>query len=263
MSQTITRILTLFFVLQFSHWVFAQTAEERGLAIATKQKQQASNWRDSQSDLEMVLRTASGSTTVREIRVQSLEVADDGDKNLMVFETPKDVQGTAFLSYSHIEGPDDQWIYLPALKRVKRIASRTKSGSFMGSEFSYEDLASFEVSKYDFKYLRDEDCGEHQCHVLEAYPKDSYSGYSKLVYWTDDQSYRIQKVHFYDKKSALLKIMEVKAYQLIDEKHWRPTHSVMTNQQNGNITELFWRNIRLNTGLSDSDFSQNNLKRAN
>lgn len=263
MSHRAFRYLIAVFFLPFSFSVLAQTPQERGLAIAEAQKARVSNWQDAQSELKMVLRTASGNTTVREIRVKSLEVKDDGDKNLMVFEEPKDVQGTAFLSYSHITGPDDQWIYLPALKRVKRIASRTKSGSFMGSEFSYEDLASFEVAKYDFNYLRDEVCGEHNCHVLEAYPKDDYSGYSKLVFWTEDQDYRIQKVYFYDKKSALLKIMEVKGYQLVDDKHWRPTHSVMSNQQTGNVTELYWQNIRLNTGLTDSDFSQNNLKRSN
>src|SRR5690554_421918 len=262
MLHTALHTLLATILLQLSFAVLAQTPEERGLAIATAQKARVSNWQDAQSDLKMVLRTASGNTTVREIRVKSLEVADDGDKNLMVFEEPKDVQGTAFLSYSHIAGPDDQWIYLPALKRVKRIAPRTKSGSFMGSEFSYEDLASFEVAKYDFKHLRDEACGEHTCHVLEAYPKDDYSGYSKLIFWTEAQDYRTQKIHFYDKKAALLKIMEVKGYELLDDKHWRPTHSVMSNQQTGNITELYWSNIRLNTGLSDSDFSQNNLKRA-
>src|SRR5690554_659202 len=134
MSHRAFRYLIAVFFLPFSFSALAQTPQERGLAIAEAQKARVSNWQDAQSELKMVLRTASGNTTVREIRVKSLEVKDDGDKNLMVFEEPKDVQGTAFLSYSHIAGPDDQWIYLPALKRVKRIASRTKSGSFMGRD---------------------------------------------------------------------------------------------------------------------------------
>jgi hypothetical protein len=136
--------------------VQAATPEEKGLSIAKEQQKRDEGWGDSQSEMKMVLRSASGSENVRMIKIKSLEVTTDGDKSLMVFDEPKDVQGTSFLSFSHVNGPDDQWIYLPALKRVKRIASNKKSGSFMGSEFSYEDLSSFEPEKYSFKYLRDE-----------------------------------------------------------------------------------------------------------
>lgn len=249
-------------ILMTSSFATAENNAEKGLAIAKQQKAAVQGWKDSQSELKMLLRSHSGAENTRIIEIKSLEVADDGDKNLMVFREPKDVQGTAFLSYSHINAADDQWIYLPALKRVKRIASRTKSGSFMGSEFSYEDLASFEIEKYDFEFLRDEACGELTCHVLQSTPKDSFSGYSKLISWNDTKHHRVQKVEFYDKKGQLLKVMEVKQYQLIDDKFWRPTHSVMNNVQTKNSTELFWYNIRLNTGLSDHHFSQNNLKNA-
>lgn len=240
----------------------AQTPEEKGLAIAKAQKARDAGWQDSQSEMKMVLRAANGNENTRLIQIKSLEVQGDGDKNLMVFNEPRDVQGTAFLSYSHIEGPDDQWIYLPALKRVKRIASRTKAGSFMGSEFSYEDLASFEVEKFDFKFLRDEPCGEHTCHVLESTPKDEHSGYSRQVSWIENKDFRVHKIEFYDKKKAHLKTMTVQKYELIENKFWRPTHSVMVNHQTGNATELLWYNIRLKTGLTEADFSQNNLRRA-
>lgn len=240
----------------------AETPEEKGLAIAKAQKARDAGWKDSQSEMKMVLRSANGNENVRLIQIKSLEVQGDGDKNLMVFNEPLDVKGTAFLSYSHITGPDDQWIFLPALKRVKRIASRTKAGSFMGSEFSYEDLSSFEVEKFDFKLLRDEPCGEHTCHVLESYPRDEHSGYSRQVSWIENKDFRVQKIEFYDKKKAHLKTMTVQKYELSEEKFWRPTHSVMVNHQTGNATELHWYNIRLNTGLSESDFSQNNLRRA-
>lgn len=258
------RFSSIVFVLLASLSITAQaeTPEEKGLAIAKAQKARDLGWQDSQSEMKMILRSANGNENTRLIQIKSLEVQSDGDKSLMVFNEPRDVQGTAFLSYSHIEGPDDQWIYLPALKRVKRIASKTKTGSFMGSEFSYEDLASFEVEKYDFKFLRDEACGEFTCHVVESYPKDPYSGYTRLISWIENKDYRIQKIEFYDKKSALLKTMVVEKYELLEEKHWRPTHSVMTNHQTGNATELQWYNIKLKTGLGEADFSQNNLRRA-
>lgn len=237
-------------------------SNSKGLDVAKLQKAQNTGWQDAISELKMVLHNKSGSTNERIIEVKSLEVDGDGDKNLMVFKKPLDVQGTAFLSYSHIEGPDDQWIYLPALKRVKRISSRTKSGSFMGSDFSYEDLASFEVEKYDYNYLREEACGEWRCHVIENNPKDLYSGYSKLVTWVDTEHYRIQKVEFFDKRGQQLKTLAVKNYELLNEKFWRPTHSVMKNLQTGSKTELFWGNIRIQTGLTEAQFSQNSLKNA-
>lgn len=240
----------------------AETPKAKGLAISEAQKAIGEGWGDSKSQMKMVLRTPAGNENTRIIEVNSLEVQGDGDKSLMVFNEPLDVQGTAFLSFSHVEGPDDQWIYLPALKRVKRIASRNKSGSFMGSEFSYEDLSSFEVSKYDFKYLRDEACGDEQCYVVESYPKDEYSGYTRLVSWIEQDDFRVRKIEFYDRKKALLKTMTVDEYKLLNDKYWRPTRSVMENHQTGKSTVLIWDDIQLGIGLDEDDFSQNNLRRA-
>lgn len=257
-----TLLVAFSLFLAVSHCHADSQSDNKGLQIAKLQKAKSTGWGDAISELKMVLHSKSGVKNERLIEVKSLEVDGDGDKNLMVFKKPLDVQGTAFLSYSHISGPDDQWIYLPALKRVKRISSRTKSGSFMGSDFSYEDLASFEVEKYDYNYIKEQDCGELRCHVIENFPKDNYSGYSKLVTWTDTDQHRIQKVVFYDKKGQQLKELQVKHYELLNDRYWRPTHSVMKNKQTGSKTELFWRNIQLNTGLSDSHFSQNSLRNA-
>lgn len=240
----------------------AETAEEKGLAIAKEQKARDVGWGDSQSEMQMILRTPNGKEHSRFIKVKSLEVQTDGDKSLMVFEEPKDVAGTAFLSFSHVDTPDDQWIFLPALKRVKRIASKKKSGSFMGSEFSYEDLSSFEIDKYDFKYLRDEEIDGKKFFVIESYPKDKYSGYTRLVSWVDQAEYRTHKVEFYDRKKSLLKVMEVQEFQKLEDKFWRPVKSLMDNKQTGKSTALIWNNIRLKTGLTEDDFSKNNLKRA-
>ena len=126
----------------------------KGLAIAQDRKARDAGWGDSQAEMTMILKTSQGETSDRQIRLKSLEVQDDGDKGLTIFDEPKDVEGTAFLNFSHVDKPDDQWLYLPALKRVKRISSKNKSGPFMGSEFAYEDMSSFEPQKYDFNWLR-------------------------------------------------------------------------------------------------------------
>ena len=118
----------------------AQTSQEKGLEIAKIRKARDTGWNDSVSKTTMTLRNRHGDESVRKMRLKSLEIQNDGDKSLLIFDQPRDVKGTAFLNFSHTTKPDDQWLYLPALKRVKRISSRNKSGPFMGSEFSYEDL---------------------------------------------------------------------------------------------------------------------------
>ena len=242
--------------------VLAQTPEERGLEISQEAKQRDLGWSDMQAEMLMVLRNKQGQESVREIRMKSLEQEDDGDKSLTVFDKPRDVKGTAFLSFSHAVGADDQWLYLPALKRVKRISSRNKSGPFMGSEFAYEDLSSFEIEKYSYKYLKDESCEGGQCFVVEQYPVDKNSGYTRRVVWLDQDHYRIWKVDFYDRKDSLLKTLTFSDYNQYLDKYWRADLQQMTNHQNGKSTDLKWANYRFKTGLSDSDFNKNTLKRA-
>ncbi|MFB9887276.1 outer membrane lipoprotein-sorting protein [Balneatrix alpica] len=240
----------------------AATPEEQGLQIAQETKQRDLGWGDMQAEMKMILRNQQGEESIRDIRMQSLEVENDGDKSLTVFDNPKDVKGTAFLSFSHPLEADEQWLYLPALKRVKRIASNNKSGPFMGSEFAYEDLTSFEVEKYSYKYLQDESLNGVDTFVVEQYPVDKDSGYTRRVVWTDKAEYRIQKVEFYDRKNALLKTLTFSGYQQYLDKFWRPDSMNMVNHQTGKSTELKWSNYQFRTGLSEADFNQNSLKRA-
>ena len=136
--------ITLLLILAFDA-TGADSAEEKGLSIAMEADERDHGWGDLQADLEMILTNKHGQESRRAIRTRSLEVERDGDKGLSIFDSPRDVKGTAFLSFTHATEPDDQWLYLPALKRVKRISSASKSGPFMGSEFAYEDLSSNEV----------------------------------------------------------------------------------------------------------------------
>jgi len=188
-------------------------------------------------------------------------VEGDGDKSLSIFDEPADVRGTAMLTYAHGLQPDDQWLYLPALKRVKRISSRNKSGPFMGSTFAYEDLGSQEVEKYSYNYLRDEACGEWTCHVLERFPAYEYSGYTRQVVWVDTEAYRMVRTEYYDRKNALLKTLVAGDYQQYLGHYWRPGTMYMENHQTGQSTLLEWTDYRFRTGLSDGDFHSQTLKR--
>lgn len=238
------------------------TAEEIGLAIMKEAKVRSSGWGDSSSEMRMVLRNRHGEESIREMSSKALEVENDGDKAITVFNQPRDVNGTAFLSFSHILEPDDQWLYLPALKRVKRIASRNKSGPFMGSEFSFEDLSSFEVEKYTYRYLREEVVDGEQCWVVESYPVDQFSGYTRQIVWMDQSEYRVRKVDYYDRKNSLLKTQTFEDYQLHLDKFWRANVFHMVNHQNGKSTQININNLQFNVGLTDADFNQNTLKRA-
>jgi outer membrane lipoprotein-sorting protein len=239
----------------------AQTPQERGLEIARKADDYANGYGDFKAEMVMILRNAQGDESRRQVRVWGLEVKGDGDKSLSIFDEPADVKGTAMLTYSHKTKPDDQWLYLPALKRVKRIASRNKSGPYMGSEFSYEDMASQEVEKYTYKYLRDEACGKLECYVVERYPVDKYSGYTRQVVWIDKQEYRPQKIVYYDRKNALLKTLTNSGYHKYLEHHWRPDEVFMENHQTGKTTRILWSNYRFHTGLTENDFKVNDLRR--
>jgi outer membrane lipoprotein-sorting protein len=182
----------------------ALTPEETGRAIAVEMDRRDLNFLDSTASMIMVLRNRLGQESVRHIRTRTLEVPDDGDKILIIFDKPRDIRKTAFLSFTHAVKADDQWIYLPALKRIKRIASKNKSGPFVGSEFAYEDITSNEVEKYTYRYLRDEVCNGSECFVVERYPVDKNSGYTRQIMWVDKEEYRLQKLEFYDRKDELL-----------------------------------------------------------
>lgn len=239
----------------------AQTPRGKGLAIAVEADKRDQGWGDSRADMKMVLRNKQGETSGREIRVRTLEVDGDGDKSLTIFDHPADVEGTAFLSYTHATEPDDQWLYLPALKRVKRIASANKSGPFMGSEFAFEDISSQEVEKYSYKWLRDETLDGKDCFVVERTPRYEHSGYTREVVWIDKVHYRPQKVEYYDRKGADLKTLTFHDYQEYLGQYWRADRMEMVNHLNGKSTTLAWTNYRFRNGFTGRDFDRNSLKR--
>lgn len=240
----------------------AETAEEKGLAIAVEADKRDEGFGDSTANMTMELRNKQGDSSTRYIRIKTFEVIGDGDKSMSIFDEPADVKGTAFLTFSHAIKPDEQWLYLPALKRVKRINSKNKSGPFMGSEFAYEDIASQEVEKYTYKYLRDETLNGIDCFVMERYPAYEHSGYTRQVAWINKAEYRPEKVVFYDRKNSLLKTLTYEGYQQYLDKFWRADQMYMENHQTGKSTTLTWSDYQFKTGLEDRDFNKNSLKRA-
>jgi len=254
-------LLTLLLLIPLLPEALAETPQEKGLAIAVEMDQRNTGWGDMTADMQMILRNKRGDESMREIRVKSLEMANDGDKSLTIFDRPRDIKGTAFLSFTHALKPDDQWLYLPALKRVKRISSSNKSGPFMGSEFAYEDLSSQEVEKYTYKWLKNDTLDGRDVFVVERYPAYKHSGYKRMIVWIDMKIYKPLKLEFYDRKNALLKTLTFHDYKPYLEKYYRPDRMEMKNHQTGKSTTLTWANYQFGNGLSDRDFDRNSLKR--
>jgi outer membrane lipoprotein-sorting protein len=243
--------------------VFAETPEEKGFAIAARSDRSDRGFGDSRAELKMVLRNAAGAESVRSLWIQTLEVPDEsvGDKSLIVFQSPPDIQGTSLLSHAKILEPDDQWLYLPALKRVKRISSVNKSGPFVGSEFAFEDFTAQELNKYGYKFLRTEEYGGLPCDVVEWVPKYEYSGYTRLIGWVDQEVHQLRKVEFYDRRDELLKTVTLEDYRLYRDKYWRPHLLKMVNHLTGKSTDLVYGEYTFGLGLSDKDFVKGVLTR--
>ena len=237
-------------------------AAARGLEIAVEADRRDTGFGDFKANITMVLRNKHGESSERRMRVRTLEQSDDGDKSLIIFENPGDVKGTSFLSFTHKTDSDDQWLYLPALKRVKRIASSNKSGPFMGSEFAYEDISSQEVEKYTYRFIGEESLDGRNHFVVERDPADPKSGYSRQVAWLDTDEYRVWKVEFYDRRGALLKTLTVSDYGQYLETYWRAKSWKMVNHRTGKETDLLWDEFVFANGFKDKDFSKNSLARA-
>jgi len=228
--------------------------------VAKKSDEVMSGYVDAMSKMQMILVNAGGQERVREMKMKVLEL-DGGDKSLMEFLSPSDVKGTKFLSYEHADKDDDQWLYLPALKRVKRIASRNKSGAFMGSEFSYEDLTAFNIDKYDYEGEAEEVAVEgRKMYKTVRTPNTKNSGYTKQVALVDAQTFLTMKVEYYDRKHELLKTATFREYKKIDGV-WRIGKITMVNHQNDKKTTLIWKNETIKNGLSEKDFHKRVLKK--
>lgn len=256
--------LSLLFLLLLGGPVAAETSKEKGLRLAEAADEAFSGFGDSVAAMRMILRNAAGDEAVRALRIKTLEVPEEGegDRSLVIFDQPRDVAGTALLSIAHVIEPDDQWLYLPELRRTKRISGANRSGPFMGSEFAFEDLNAPEVEKYDYKWLRDETCGTLTCHVIERTPRYKGSGYSRQIVWLDSRELRPQRIHFFDRRGEHLKTLAYRDYRLHDGRFWRAHDLFMDNLRTGKSTRLIVSDFAFGTGLSESDFSRASLKRA-
>ena len=237
----------------------AQTAEEKGYQIVADAIEADRGFGSSTVDLKMVLKNKNGQISERTLSNKTLELDIDGDKSMIVFTSPKDIRGTSTLTFTHKEGADDQWLFLPSIKRTKRISSSNKSGPFVGSEFAYEDLSSVELEKNSYKFLKQ----EGDLLYVEQYPVDLKSGYKKrIAAYNSAKNHRLESIEFYDRKGALLKTLTYLDYKQYKDKFWRASKFEMVNHQSKKETQLFFENYNFDVNLKDEDFTELALRRA-
>ena len=241
----------------------AEDAATKGFEIAAQSDRSDRGFGTSRVGVEMILRNAAGAESRREMEITTLELPDEdiGDRSLITFFSPRDVDGTSLLSHARILDPDDQWLYLPALKRVKRISSTNKSGPFVGSEFAFEDITAQELNKFDYVWLREEACGDLTCDVLERKPLYEDSGYTRQLAWIDQTDHQIRKVEYYDRKDDLLKTQTFEDYRLYDDQFWRAQVFRIENHQTGKSTDLIFSDYQFGLDLDEDDFVKGVLRR--
>jgi outer membrane lipoprotein-sorting protein len=216
----------------------------------------------------LTLFNPSGQTRLRITKGASKLQKNGVDYSRMIkFLEPADVRGTGVLTIEHSGGDDDVWVYLPALKKSRRIASSEKSSSFMGTEFSYADILSPKVEDYRHTLLRTETHNGVDCFVIESLPVsakvEEETGYSRKVSWIRKDNFVENKVEYFDQTNTLLKTLVTENITELDTKRhkWMPLKRDMTNHQTNRRTMMEMQNVRANTGVKEDQFTIKYLER--
>jgi len=239
--------------------VGADVAQERGYELALMADRANDGYVGEESKVELSLINAHGDVSKRLLRLESMEVEGDGDRSILTFEWPADLRSTKFLVWAHKGRDDDRWLYLPSMRRVKRIAGRKKSGSFMGSEFSYEDIGGQEPKKYRWRYLGELELDGRKAWSLERIALDTKGGYSKELLSMDKEYLLPLEIKYFDKRGEILKTAEFKGYKRYG-KYWRASKIVMTNHQTNKKSIFRWLERKLKVSMSKSNFNRKRLR---
>ncbi|MDR2865348.1 MAG: outer membrane lipoprotein-sorting protein [Spirochaetaceae bacterium] len=209
---------------------------------------------------QMVISSKSGSTSERLIDQYSKD-GPNGNRVVIVFQSPASVAGTRFLTMANKTGPDDSWIYLPALDKVRRIASQEGSSSFMGTDLSYDDISSVDrkADKDTHTLLREESLNNAPCYVIQSIPKDSSYQYSKMISWIDKTTKVCGKMELYDKKGSLVKTFEILQLKDVDGR-LSPWVSKMTTISAGTSTTINVNILKYDAPVPESVFTTNYLQ---
>jgi outer membrane lipoprotein-sorting protein len=239
----------------------AGSAEMTAYDVVKKSEDLLDQAKDSKVDMLMVLVNSKGEKRERKLNAFAKRYGNNKSRSIVFFQSPADVKGTSFLVWTDENKEDKQWLYLPALQRVRQISSSGKGESFMGTELTFFDMGSHDVDDYTFKHLREENYGGEPCYVIEALPK-KVEFYSKVNIWIRKGNFIPAKADFFDTKNQYEKegvFASVKNIQGINT----PTHIEMRNKINGRSTIIDLSNIVYDSGMKDDIFTERYMTRGN
>lgn len=259
------RVLLLFLLVTALPPLLANSDQEgeQGRAIFAERDRLDQGYISQSVDMEMVLISPNGSETQREIVMRQLEgEPEKGDKVLIVFRRPSDLKGTALLTHEELGEKDDaQWLYLPFYKRVKRIASTNRSGRFVGTEFSYEDLTGDKLEDFSYRYLGRDEINGKEMHWIERIPLNPRSEYSRQETWVDIENHQVVRALLFDKKGRHVKTYTASRWERYQDRYWRAHEMTMRHVPSGRLTRLIASGYEFNSGISDRDFARNSFHR--
>ncbi len=252
-------IITLIILLSFN----AHSSQKKGQEIAQKMDKANEGFVGERAETDLILIDANGTMITREMAGMSKE-EKDVTKSLLTFEKPADVKGTKLLTWSfEEEGKDDnQWLYLPSIRRVKKINSKTRGSSFMGSEFSYEDLTSQPIEKYHYNFIKDSKLNGEDIWILDRTAKKSGS-YKKVTLYVSKSKLSVVKSDYYNRRGELLKVATFKSFKTFKvngKTFYRPSEIEMANKLNKKKSIFKWKTRNLGVKLSDSELHKRSLK---
>ncbi len=243
---------------------FATAENLTGYDIA-KRADEVPEGETSSKTATMTLISKKGAVRVREIFMKSKDYGDV-KKSVIVFELPKDVSGTSYLVFDYDEKTDgtkpdsDNWLYLPALKKEQRITGSNKGDSFMGSDFTYDDIGDRGLSKDTYKLLGEENVNGNDCYIVEALAKDKTEKNPRRVLWIIKENYMLQKAEYYDRQNMLQRELECSGIEKIGG-YWTVKTMSMKNVQSGTSTLLEMKGIEYDVPMDDNQFTVAAIRR--
>jgi len=254
-----------FFKLAVSGLILAATSFAQSANEIAKKVHDLPTGKTSSGTISVTLIDKNGKTRNREIASYTMK---DGttDKTVLVFKTPRDVAGISYLTYDYPDKADgstvdsDSWIYLPAMKKVRRVSGSSKDDDFQGTDFTYDDLGTRSLSKDNFAILGEEKVNGVDCWILEAKAKDPKAKVSRRVTWVDKKTYVVQKGEYYDKQNKLQKTLTCENIKQV-KGYWTTQKMTMTNVQSNHKTVYEIKDLKYDEKVNESYFTVSALER--
>jgi hypothetical protein len=234
-------------------------ADPAGREIMEEQKARHET-RTEASDEIMLLVDKDGNKEQRLLKNFAMKVKEDETRFLVVFHHPASVRGTALLTWDYEKRDNDQWLYLPAQKKMRRVAGNSRQGYFMGTDFTFEDLDPEDIDNFEYRVLREEAVEGQECWVIEALPSSDEaarsSGYNRRLLWVRKDIYFTVRIDFYNKRNVLIKTQTNHDLINIEGELWRCQKILMNNLEKEHKTLLGVKSRRINESINSEIFTE-------